>query len=273
MCHDNRFLDINVTYNVTQYKEILIYHECRWMLYVCPCVCRQASGVRVSCGQSALGSHSDEQPYNVRLGSLLSRDPSPLIAVHIQPHTTVHTSGSALVFRGENIPHHDSERGRCTAAAVEIFAEPIRENDPASSRVPSLPARATQWLGNWEGGRGVLSRWWPEFTSIERFRTYQPTLAASVPSEFQSKSNRSLGRFFRGLNARDFSRMLHRNASSTCYVTYGRLMLAVLQQGRSALRITFSLGHLTWTLSSRKTIESLTERQHWAIIMCLKSSV
>jgi hypothetical protein len=36
------------------------------------------------------------------------------------------------------------------------------------------------------------------------------------------------------------SRMLPRNASSTSYVTYGRLILALLQQVRSTLRITFS---------------------------------
>jgi hypothetical protein len=48
---------------------------------------------------------------------------------------------------------------------------------------------------------------------------------------------------YRGLNhdARDF-RMLARNASSMCYVTYGRLISALLQQVRSALRITFFPG-------------------------------
>jgi hypothetical protein len=74
--------------------------------------------------------------------------PRSRIALHIQPPTTIHASESAPGFRGENGPYHDSERGRRSGPAVEMFAEPIGENDTASSRVASSSGYAmTRTLG------------------------------------------------------------------------------------------------------------------------------
>jgi hypothetical protein len=75
--------------------------------------------------------------------------PRSRIALHIQPPTTIHASGSAPGFRGENGPYHDSERGRRSGPAVEIFAEPISENDTASSR----PASSSGYAKNRTLGR------------------------------------------------------------------------------------------------------------------------
>lgn len=74
------------------------------------------------------------------------------------------TSNPILLYTLQDLLSYSEERIDLTmtrsavAAAVGIFAEPIRENDPASSRVPSLPARATDDSEIGKDGRDVLSR-------------------------------------------------------------------------------------------------------------------
>jgi len=76
-----------------------------------------------------------------------------------------------------------------------------------------------------------------EFTSAF---SHLPTAARGIGLARISREVESvLKKLCRGLKT---SRMLPRDASPTCYVTYGRLNLALLQQVlvRSTLRITFS---------------------------------
>jgi hypothetical protein len=123
---------------------------------------------------------------------------------------------------------------------VEVSAESISENDRALIPTATGSGYAmTRTLGRtgravYRGGEGNSV----QSTSAGRSRTYQPALVASVLLGSESKPNQSLNNFCHGFNAYNFPRILHRNASPTCYVRYGRLILAVLQRVRSALRIT-----------------------------------
>jgi hypothetical protein len=108
---------------------------------------------------------------------------------------------------------------------VEAIAETISENDPASQRYQA---------GLRDDG-----------IHVQHSRTYQPLLASVSPGS-QGKSDRSFKELCRGLNARDFSYATQeRFVSVLCDVCQptGRPILCLLQQVRSALQITFLLGH------------------------------
>ena len=135
---------------------------------------------------------------------------------------------------------------------VEVSAESISENDPASSPLATSTDYAmTRTLGRTgvaiyrgDDGNSVQS------TSVECSRT---NLVSVLPGS-QSKSNRSLSNFCHGLNAYNFPRILHRNASSMCYVKYGRLIFSCTPTGTLRSKNHFFPRTLTRPLSPRKTI-------------------
>ena len=70
------------------------------------------------------------------------------------------------------------------------------------------------------------------------------------------------------------SHMLHKNASSTYYVAYGRLVLALLQHVRSALvRITFSWGIDSPSILQETIRPGVIQTTLIALFLCLISII
>jgi hypothetical protein len=96
-------------------------------------------------------------------------------------------------------------------------------------------------MGRWEWSFTVT-----EFTSSVLAPTV-PTARGIGPKRISEKVEPIFEEVTRVLHAREFSRMSPRNASSTCYVRYERLiqLYSIFRQVRSALRFTthFSLRH------------------------------
>ncbi|KAI0272023.1 hypothetical protein BGY98DRAFT_936831 [Russula aff. rugulosa BPL654] len=146
---------------------------------------------------------------------------------HRQPFTSHHMLLYTLL---ELLSDVEKRKGLTTSQSADDAS--ISENDPALIPIATGSSYAmTRTLGRtggavYRGGEGNSV----QITSVGRSRNYQPALVTSVLLGSENKSNQSLKNFCHGPNAYNFPRILHRNASPTCYVKYGRLILAVLQQ-------------------------------------------
>ena len=152
----------------------------------------------------------------------LSRDHHPEIAL-VAVRTVVHRLLDLL--SGAKERKYLARTRSADAGAVEVLAETTSENDPASTRY-----RAGIRDDIRKDGRSIAVT---EFTSS----ILAPTSRSWHRSRQDLRGSRFVESIFKEPVAAGMlitSCMLPRNASSTCYVTYGRLILALLQQVRSA---------------------------------------
>jgi hypothetical protein len=137
--------------------------------------------------------------------------------------------------------------------AVKLLAGSIGENDPAY-----LHYQAGLRDEIWKDGSIAVT----EFTSII-LATSPPTNRSGHRSRQDLRGTRIDFKELCGLNARDFSHASQEGFVNVLYDAWqlGKLILALLKQVRSALRVIFSLEHGLALYPAVKRPESFTERR------------